>query len=37
LREFDGYVDIEYDEDEGITIIEDKVVLSLQPDEDLEE
>ena len=37
LREFDGYIDIEYDEDEGITIIEDKVVLSLQPDEDLEE
>lgn len=37
LREFEGYIDIEYDEDEGITIIEDKVVLSLQPEEDLEE
>lgn len=33
LREFDGYVDIEYDEDEGVTIIEDKVVLSLIPEE----
>ena len=33
LREFDGYIDIEYDEDEGITIIEDKVVLSLVPEE----
>ena len=33
LREFDGYVDIEYDEDEGVTIIEDKVVLSLVPEE----
>ena len=37
LREFEGYIDIEYDEDDGITIIEDKVVLSLQPEEDLEE
>jgi hypothetical protein len=34
LREFDGYVDIEYDEDEGIVFMEDKVVLSLVPDED---
>ena len=37
LREFDGYIDIEHDEDEGITIIEDKVVLSLQPDEELDD
>ena len=37
LREFDGYVDVEYDEDEGVTIIEDKVVLSLQPDEDFDD
>lgn len=37
LREFDGYIDIEYDEDEGITIIEDKVVLSLVPDEELDD
>ena len=37
LREFDGYIDIEYDEDEGVTIIEDKVVLSLQPDEELDD
>jgi hypothetical protein len=37
LREFDGYVDIEYDEDEGVTIIEDKVVLSLVPDEELDD
>jgi hypothetical protein len=34
LREFDGYVDIEYDEDEGIVFMEDKVVLSLVPDEE---
>lgn len=33
LREFDGYVDIEYDEDEGIVFMEDKVVLSLVPEE----
>ena len=31
LREFDGYIDIEYDEDEGVIILEDKVVLSLSP------
>ena len=37
LREFDGYIDIEYDEDEGVTIIEDKVVLSLVPDEELDD
>jgi hypothetical protein len=37
LQEFEGYVDIEYDEDEGVVFIEDKVVLSLVPDEELEE
>jgi len=37
LREFDGYIDIDGDEDEGVTLIEDKVVLSLVPDEELEE
>lgn len=33
LRELDGYIDIEYDEDEGIVFMEDKVVLSLVPEE----
>ena len=33
LREFDGYIDIDGDEDEGVTLIEDKVVLSLVPEE----
>ena len=37
LRELDGYVDIVYDEDEGVTLIEDKVVLSLVPDEELDD
>lgn len=37
LREFEGYIDIEYDEDEGVTIIEDKVVLSLVPEEDFDD
>ena len=37
LRELDGYVDIEYDEDEGIVFMEDKVVLSIAPEEELEE
>ena len=37
LREFDGYIDIEYDEDEGIVFMEDKVVLSLVPDEELDD
>jgi hypothetical protein len=32
LREFDGYVDIEFDDEEDIVLIEDKVVLSLVPD-----
>ena len=37
LREFDGYVDIDGDEDEGVTLIEDKVVLSLVPEDDFED
>jgi hypothetical protein len=37
LREFEGYIDIDGDEDEGVTIIEDKVVLSLVPDEELDD
>jgi hypothetical protein len=36
LRELDGYVDVEYDDDEDIILIEGKVVLSIVPD-DLEE
>jgi hypothetical protein len=34
LREFDGYVDIEFDDDKDIVLIEGKVVLSLQLEED---
>lgn len=34
LREFDGYVDIEFDDDGDIVLIEDKVVLSLVSDEE---
>jgi len=34
LRELDGYVDIEVDE-YGVILIEDKVVLSLAPEDDL--
>ena len=37
LREFEGYVDIQLDEDEDILLIEDKVVLSLVPDEELDD
>jgi len=40
LREFDGYVDIEIDDEEDSVypiIIEDKVVLSLVPDEELDD
>ena len=37
LREFEGYIDIDGDEDEGVTLIEDKVVLSLVPDEELDD
>lgn len=33
LRELDGYVDIEVDE-HGVVLIEDRVVLTLAPDED---
>jgi len=36
LREFDGYVDIEVDE-YGVILIEDRVVLSLAPEEDDED
>lgn len=35
LRELDGYVDIEYDEvEDDFVIIDDKVVLSIAPEED---
>ena len=34
LRELDGYVDIEVDE-HGVILIEDRVVLSLAPEDDL--
>ena len=38
LREFEGYVDVEYDEvEDDFIVYEDKVVLSLVPDEELEE
>jgi hypothetical protein len=40
LREFDGYVDIEIDDEEDSVypiIMEDKVVLSLVPDEELDD
>lgn len=39
LRELDGYVDIEYDEiDDDFVIYEDKIVLSIVPeDDDLED
>lgn len=36
LRECDGYVDIEFDDDEDIVLIEGKVVLSLIPEDDFE-
>jgi hypothetical protein len=36
LRECDGYVDIEFDE-YGVLIIEDRVILSLVPDEEFED
>jgi len=36
LSEFDGYVDIEIDE-YGVVLIEDRVVLSLVPEDDLED
>lgn len=37
LKEFDGYVDIEFDDDEDIVLIEGKVILSLVPDEEWDE
>jgi len=37
LREFEGYVDIEYDDEEGVVFIEDRVILSLVPDEELDD
>lgn len=37
LREFNGYVDIEFDDEEDIVLIEGKVVLSLVPDEEFED
>ena len=38
LRELDGYVDIEYDEvEDDFVVIDDKVVLSIVPEEELEE
>ncbi len=39
LREFDGYVDIQIEDEEDffLVFIEDKVVLSLQPDEELDD
>jgi hypothetical protein len=36
LRELDGYVDIEIDE-HGVILMEDKVVLSLVPEDDFED
>lgn len=36
LRECDGYVDIQFDDDEDIVLIEGKVVLSLIPEDDFE-
>ena len=36
LRELDGYVDIEVDE-HGVVLIEDRVILTLAPDEDDED
>jgi hypothetical protein len=37
LQEFDGYVDIEIDEDYGPVMYDGKVVLSLVPDEELDD
>ena len=37
LRELDGYVDIEVDDDGDIVFIEDRIILSLVPDEDFED
>jgi hypothetical protein len=38
LRELDGYVDIEYDEvEDDFVVIDDKVVLSIVPEEEFDE
>lgn len=38
LRELDGYVDIEYDEiDDDFVVYQDKIVLSIVPEDDLED
>ena len=38
LRELDGYVDVEYDEvEDDFVIIDDKVVLSIAPEDDFED
>lgn len=37
LREFDGYIDIDIDEDYGPVMYDGKVVLSLVPDEELDD
>ena len=37
LRELDGYIDIEVDENYGVVLIEDRIILSLVPDEDFED
>ena len=36
LREYDGYVDVEVDDDEDVIVIEDKIIISLIPDEEKE-
>ena len=36
IREFEGYVDVEID-DEGLVVIEGKIVLALVPDEEFED
>jgi hypothetical protein len=38
LRELDGYVDVEYDEvEDDFVIIDDKVVLSIAPEDDFDD
>lgn len=37
LREFDGYVDIEVDDDYGVILLQDRVILSLVPEDDFED
>lgn len=37
LRELDGYVDIDIDEDYGLVIYDDKVILTLAPEEEFED